>query len=316
DRAVELYDPAEHGRLAILFGQDIGAASLSWRAIAWWLLGYPENALADARRALELTRDARHAPTLIYVLNFSFWTHIRCGAYTAAAALVDEYVPLQSQMSSTFWGSVGADAARLSGGARRAIGGCRSIDHLRRRGDAIHRLHDVDAAVFVLPREGQRAHRSSERGLDQHRRSGESNRNDEGGVARRRTQSRRRRDCAHVAGAQGFGSFGRRRAWRGYSSLKAGGDRRAKFGRQSGSRKASIRSTCGRPSRCLTNWRRGAARNSRRISAEPPHCQTVTRSCNDSAFTSESAPLGIGAGGPRPWRLRLDPSDGGRAAVA
>ena len=127
DRAVELYDPAEHGRLAILFGQDIGAASLSWRAIAWWLLGYPENALADARRALELTRDARHAPTLIYVLNFSFWTHIRCGAYTAAAALVDEYVPLQSQMSSTFWGAWGlmqrgclaelagqsADAARL-----------------------------------------------------------------------------------------------------------------------------------------------------------------------------------------------------------
>src|SRR6185437_3972708 len=37
---------------------------------------------------------------------------------------------------------------------------------------------------------------------DQHRRSGESNRNDEGGLARRRTQSRRRRDCAHVAGAR------------------------------------------------------------------------------------------------------------------
>src|SRR6185437_2738447 len=127
DRAVELYDPAEHGRLAILFGQDIGAASLSWRAIAWWLLGYPENGLADARRALELARAARHAPTLIYVLNFSFWTHIRCGAYTAAAALIDEYAPLQSQMSSTFWGAWGlmqrgclaelagqsADAARL-----------------------------------------------------------------------------------------------------------------------------------------------------------------------------------------------------------
>src|SRR6185437_4232541 len=143
DRAVELYDPAEHGRLAILFGQDIGAASLSWRAIAWWLLGYPENALADARRALELARDARHAPTLVYVLNFSFWTHILWRLHGRGGARRRICSSAESNEFDLL-GSVGADAARLSGGARRAIGGCRSIDHLRRQGDAIHRLHDVD----------------------------------------------------------------------------------------------------------------------------------------------------------------------------
>src|SRR6516165_9523099 len=45
DRAFSLYDPAEHRPLATRFGQDVGAATLCWRSIACWLLGYPQNAL-------------------------------------------------------------------------------------------------------------------------------------------------------------------------------------------------------------------------------------------------------------------------------
>jgi hypothetical protein len=92
-------------QLAIRFGQDVGAASLSRRSISLWLLGYTEGGLADAERALEVARDARHSPTLTYLLNFSFWTHIHCGDYTTAAALIDEYVRLQSQKGSPFWGA-------------------------------------------------------------------------------------------------------------------------------------------------------------------------------------------------------------------
>jgi hypothetical protein len=46
DRAIALYEPAEHRPLATRFGQDIGVTILSWRAFALWLLGYPEAALA------------------------------------------------------------------------------------------------------------------------------------------------------------------------------------------------------------------------------------------------------------------------------
>src|SRR5215475_5954202 len=47
DRAFSLYDAAEHRPLATRFGQDVGAATLCWRSIACWLLGYPQDALID-----------------------------------------------------------------------------------------------------------------------------------------------------------------------------------------------------------------------------------------------------------------------------
>jgi class 3 adenylate cyclase/predicted ATPase len=105
DHAIELYDSAvEHRPLATQFGQEVGAATLSWRSIASWLLGYPDAALVDAERALTIARETRHLGTSIYAVNFSFWSHLHAGDYTTAATLVDEYVPLQNQLGvSSFW---------------------------------------------------------------------------------------------------------------------------------------------------------------------------------------------------------------------
>jgi class 3 adenylate cyclase/predicted ATPase len=107
DRAIALYDPVEHRPLATRFGQDVGAASLSWKSLASWLLGYPEAARADAARALKVARETGHSATLMYVLNFSIWTLIHCGDYPAASVLVAEYIPLKDQIGSTFWGGWG-----------------------------------------------------------------------------------------------------------------------------------------------------------------------------------------------------------------
>jgi class 3 adenylate cyclase/predicted ATPase len=107
DRAITLYDPAEHRPLATRFGQDIGAATLSWKSLAFWLLGYPQAALADSEHALKVGREIGHSATLMYVLNFSAWTHILCGNYAAANALVDEFNGLKDQTGSLFWGAWG-----------------------------------------------------------------------------------------------------------------------------------------------------------------------------------------------------------------
>ena len=106
DRAITLYDPAEHRPLATRFGQDIGAATLSWKSLGFWLLGYPEAALADSEHALKVAREIGHSATLMYVLNFSAWTHIHCGNL-AAKALVDEFSALKDQTGSLFWGAWG-----------------------------------------------------------------------------------------------------------------------------------------------------------------------------------------------------------------
>jgi class 3 adenylate cyclase/predicted ATPase len=109
DRAISLYDPREHRHLATRFGfgQDQGAAILSWRSVALWLLGYPEAALADAERALEVARDSAHSATLAYVLNFGICPRIFCGRFAAANALINEFVPLKDQIGSISWGAWG-----------------------------------------------------------------------------------------------------------------------------------------------------------------------------------------------------------------
>jgi predicted ATPase len=107
DRAIALYDPAEHRPLATRFGQDVGAATLCWKSLAFWLLGYPEAALADTDHALKVARDVGHSATLMYVLNFSIWTHIHCGNYATATALVDEFTTLKDQTKSVFWAAWG-----------------------------------------------------------------------------------------------------------------------------------------------------------------------------------------------------------------
>jgi len=56
ERAIALYDPASHRPLATRFGLDIGSVQKSWRALALWLLGYPDAAQTNADRAIE---DAR-----------------------------------------------------------------------------------------------------------------------------------------------------------------------------------------------------------------------------------------------------------------
>ena len=69
DQAIALYDPAEHRPLATRFGQELRVATLCFRSIALWLLGYPEAALADADQALRDAREIGHAATLMYALS-------------------------------------------------------------------------------------------------------------------------------------------------------------------------------------------------------------------------------------------------------
>jgi class 3 adenylate cyclase/tetratricopeptide (TPR) repeat protein len=103
DQAIALYELAPHQHLVTRFGQHVGAASLCWRSIACWLLGYPDTARTDAERALAIAREERHLATSIYVLNFSLWSHLHFGDYSTAGLLADEYVPLQNQLGSSFW---------------------------------------------------------------------------------------------------------------------------------------------------------------------------------------------------------------------
>ena len=107
DRAIALYDPAEHRRLATRFGQDLAVSILSYRSYARWILGYPEAALANSDRALSNAREIGQAATLIYALSHAPFTLIQSGNFATAKAVVDELITLVAERGALFWQSFG-----------------------------------------------------------------------------------------------------------------------------------------------------------------------------------------------------------------
>ena len=103
DRAIALYDPAAHRRLATQFGQDVRVAILSYRSLALWMLGYAEAALVDAEHALKDAREIGQATPLMYALNNASMTYSLCRNHAAANAQADELVTLADEKGALFW---------------------------------------------------------------------------------------------------------------------------------------------------------------------------------------------------------------------
>ena len=101
-----MYNRDEHRQQAMRFGVDLAVSILSHRSRALWFLGYPEIALADAERALHEAREIGHAGTLMYALQFASSTHVYCGEYRAATALIGEVLALASKKRAMQWESL------------------------------------------------------------------------------------------------------------------------------------------------------------------------------------------------------------------
>jgi class 3 adenylate cyclase/predicted ATPase len=107
DKAIELYQPAEHRRGAMLFGQDVRVAALFYRSLALWQLGYPDAAIKDAARSVVDARDTGQAANVMAALAITSLTHMHCGNYSLAKAQLDEVCALAEEKSAMFW-KVGA----------------------------------------------------------------------------------------------------------------------------------------------------------------------------------------------------------------
>ena len=103
DQAIALYDPIEHRPLATRFSVDVGVGILCYRSWALWLLGCPDAALADVDHALKHARKIGQAATLMHALALTSSTHIFCGNYAAASALLNELVALADEKSALYW---------------------------------------------------------------------------------------------------------------------------------------------------------------------------------------------------------------------
>jgi predicted ATPase len=125
DQALALYDPAEHRPLAMRFGQDVGVSIFAYRALAQWMLGMPETALAYADRALANARESQHAGTLMYAQLHTSLTHILCAEYAIAYEQSNEVIRLADEKGAAMWKALGTMqkgcALALSGKAAEAV---------------------------------------------------------------------------------------------------------------------------------------------------------------------------------------------------
>jgi class 3 adenylate cyclase/predicted ATPase len=144
DQAIALYDPAEHRPLATRFGQDVRVATLCFRALALWALGYAEAARADAEHAVKNAREIGHAATMMYALFVASLAYICCRNYAAVNAQLDELVALADEKGAVFMKAGGM----IERGCLLAVTGKAS--------DAVHTLtsgitawRSTGAAIFV-----------------------------------------------------------------------------------------------------------------------------------------------------------------------
>jgi class 3 adenylate cyclase/predicted ATPase len=107
DRAIALYDPAEHRQLATRVGQDVRVAALCYRSWALSFLGYPEAALADTNQALSDAREIGHVATLMYALFHASITQICSGNFAAANAIIDELIASADEKAAFPWEVLG-----------------------------------------------------------------------------------------------------------------------------------------------------------------------------------------------------------------
>ena len=86
-----------HRPLATRFGHDVGVATLTFRPLALWLLGYPKTALMETDRAIAAARKTDHMPTLLFALACTALTHICSSDHAAAAMHLEECIALAQE---------------------------------------------------------------------------------------------------------------------------------------------------------------------------------------------------------------------------
>jgi hypothetical protein len=107
EAAASLYRPEEHRDSAFHYGQDIGVSAfvvLSW---ALWHCGYPDRSARAADRALALSRQRGHAPTLAHALSFAGGAAVFARDVATACARGDDCVALASERGFAQWAAIG-----------------------------------------------------------------------------------------------------------------------------------------------------------------------------------------------------------------
>src|SRR5215207_1144044 len=137
-RALALYDPAEHKSLLALYAFDPRAIILAWLTLLDFLQGHAERAVLRSTEAIAAAREVAHPATLDYVLNHAIQLHQLIRDSAAVEELSTSLLELTDEHGFPFW----AAAAKMQ------------------RGWLIASLGQPEAGIAAI-REGLAAYRST-----------------------------------------------------------------------------------------------------------------------------------------------------------
>jgi predicted ATPase len=102
-----LYEPQQHRSHASIYGVDPGMVCLSYAALAFWYLGYSEQAIDQTRKALVLVQDFGHEASKAMALVFAAYLHLfRCEP-SASLEKANAAVALCAEQGFPLWMSQG-----------------------------------------------------------------------------------------------------------------------------------------------------------------------------------------------------------------
>jgi predicted ATPase len=144
DRTIELYQPSEHRGLATRFGHDVRMTAYCWRALALWLLGYPDGAAIDMECALTDADEIGHAATSMFALSHVSLAHTFRRDYAKAEELASRLVALGEEKGSLYWKSYGS---MLQGWLHAQAGRSSEAQHVG--ADAVATMRSTGATAYA-----------------------------------------------------------------------------------------------------------------------------------------------------------------------
>jgi tetratricopeptide (TPR) repeat protein len=101
ERAIALYDP-RRPRPPWTWIDDV-VLSLSYTALALWMLGYPDQALKSSQEALTLAQELSHPFSLAWALHFAAWLHHCRREVQATQEQAEALIALCTEQGFPFW---------------------------------------------------------------------------------------------------------------------------------------------------------------------------------------------------------------------
>jgi DNA-binding winged helix-turn-helix (wHTH) protein/predicted ATPase len=107
ESAVELCASLDPGGDSFVQSTHPGVVALSYSAVAFWMLGYPDQALDRAHTAVRLARDLQHPHNLAVALFFSCWVHQARGEEHVVEEQAREMTALATEHGFPIWAAAG-----------------------------------------------------------------------------------------------------------------------------------------------------------------------------------------------------------------